>query len=279
MAHFQRLQTWRFIASSEYGGKTLQVPRPCKTDIAWQRMGFKSQLIELLRNSANVNQFVDVGANTGQTMLEVFSQNPAIEYFGFEPNPQAFSCLQQLALTLGINANLFPWACGTSSEPASFFASSPEDCSATLLPQIRPDTYAKCNPISIASYPLDISLKPHSISSCFIMKVDVEGFENEVLTGGAQVIKGKRPYILCEVLHAHRSSELGLNNSRKGLLESFLAETEYSIWQIELSPQDRNTLTGLKKISGFPKNVLWRDAPHMCDFLFAPKELAVPQFD
>ena len=224
---------------------------------------------------ANIHQFVDVGANLGQTMLEVFLNNQQIEYFGFEPNPQAFACLQELALSNQINANLFPWACGINCHPATFYSSSIEDCSATLAPEIRPDTYSGCSPTHIACYPLDVSLSSHQLTSCFIMKIDVEGFENEVLAGAKDLIRVKRPFILCEVLHAHRDSEIGLNNARKALLDSFLKELQYNIFQIHLSAQDRNTFQGMTQISSLPKNLLWRTAPHTCDFLFVPQEFDI----
>lgn len=270
MGHFQRIQAWQHIADDQ--PPIFPAPAGRKTDVRWSSTGFKSSVIQKIANISNVNQFVDVGANVGQTMLEVFYGNPSIEYYGFEPNPQAFVCLQDLASSIQINSNLFPWACGIDSEPARIYSSSIEDCSATLLSEIRPDTYYGLNPAHIASYPLDISLKPYQLGSCFIMKVDVEGFENEVLAGAQQLLQAKRPFILCEVLHAHRDSEVGLNNARKTLLEDFLKKMEYSIFQIHLSPRDRNTFEGLGEIHSFPRNLLWRSAPHTCDFLFMPQE-------
>jgi hypothetical protein len=107
------------------------------------------------------------------------------------------------------------------------------------------------------------------------MKVDVEGFENEVLTGAQELLKAKRPFVLCEVLHAHRDSEVGLNNARKLLLEGLLREMNYDILQIYLSPDDRNTFQGLSPIDAFPKDLLWKSAPHTCDFIFVPKEISL----
>jgi len=270
MGQFQRIQTWQLMADDL--PPIFSAPVGRRTDVRWTSAGFKSSVIQKIASISNVNQFVDVGANVGQTMLEVFSGNPRIEYYGFEPNPHAFVCLHDLATSIQIKSNLFPWACGIYSEPVNFYSSSIEDCSATMLPEIRPDTYSGLNPAHIASYPLDISLKPYQLSSCFIMKVDVEGFENEVLAGAQQLLQAKRPFILCEVLHAHRDAEVGLNNGRKALLEDFLKKMKYSIFQIHLSPRDRNTFEGLGRIDGFPRNILWKSAPHTCDFLFVPQE-------
>ena len=275
MAHLQKSQAWQ-VNDGTGLQPIFRLPIARKTEVRYAANGFKSTLMQKIRHIANINQFVDVGANLGQTMLEVFSDNQEVEYFGFEPNPQAFSCLQELASAIPINAHLFPWACGVKSSPASFYSSSIEDCSATLLPEIRPDTYSGCNPTHIASYPLDISLLNSTLTSCFTMKIDVEGFENEVLSGAKNLLTEKRPFIFCEVLHAHRNSEIGLNNARKTLLESFLNVNDYSIFQIHLDPTDRSTYRGLTQINALPKNILWRSGPHTCDFFFVPRECEKP---
>ena len=266
-----RQVVWQGSSSPELEGRTF-MPPPRSTQIRWSDSGFKSAIVEQLKAYANSSQFLDVGANLGQTMLEMWSLNQDVEYFGFEPNPQAFACLQDLARSIQIKAELYPWACGASSSPASFFASSIEDCSATLLPQIRPNTYPSQPPTHVATYPLDQSPGIDRLSPCFVMKIDVEGFENEVLRGSEKTIRNKRPFILCEVLHAHRESEIGLNNARKSQLKFWLDKNGYRIMEVNLSREDRNTYLGLTEIGDFRKNVLWKDSPHSCDFLFVPIE-------
>lgn len=267
----QRQVIWQ-VPSAPDQQVAWKIPSPRATRISWNSSGFKSSIVKLLEAFANTSQFIDIGANVGQSMLEIWMLNSEVEYFGFEPNPQAFVCLQDLASALRICADLFPWACSAASVPSSFYASSQEDCSATLVPQIRPDTYAGQLPTRVAAYPLDQSLSQERLSSYFVMKIDVEGFENEVLIGAEKIVSSKRPFILCEVLHAHRETEIGLNNARKSQLECWLKQRNYRIMQVQLDPGDRNTLIGLEGVDEFPKNLLWKSSPHSCDYLFVPEE-------
>ncbi len=234
---------------------------------------FKSDIFCLFSRLTAARQFVDVGVNVGQTLLEVMSLNGEIDYFGFEPNIEAFSCAKSLAKGNDFKVNLFPWACSDKSSPLEIFMESTPDSSATVIRDIRPDTYEKIKPMPIASYPLDQTFYPVSQHG-FMLKVDVEGGENEVFAGASRLIKEKRPLVLCEVLHAHRPTEIDFNNSRKVALRDFLTDANYDIFLINLSPSDREDFLGIQKIDHFPLHQLWRDSPHTCDYMFLPRELA-----
>lgn len=237
---------------------------------------FKSSLLKKFQSFAYTNYFVDIGANYGQTLTEVNAFNSSIKYFGFEPNPEAFRLLQKIARLNGINAQLYPWACTSEAKPIELFASSEIDSGATILPEIRPDTYENTQGIWIAGYPLDCIL-PDSIPKNFVMKIDVEGSENEVLKGATKILENKRPLILCEVLHAHRSSETNHNNSRKKEIEDLLLNYNYNIFMCTLNKENRDELEKIEKIAEFPKNIIWKDSPHTCDFVFVPNEIS-PNF-
>lgn len=269
----QRVVTWKGKCSPvARDGEAIALPSSHTTNIGWSKLGFKSALLHRLRKYCNTLQFVDVGANVGQTLLEVGSSNPDLEYFGFEPNPHAFTCLQELVEQLGVKAHLYPWACGDSSVPAHLYSSSAADDSATLIPNIRPDTYANRLPSWIARYTLDQSICLDSLTAAFVLKIDVEGGENEVLAGAENVLSAKRPLIICEVLHAHQTDQIGLNNARKKLLEAFLFDHKYEIYQIGLPIESRNKLLGISRSDSFPRDVIWSHSPHTCDYLFAPRE-------
>lgn len=64
----------------------------------------------------------------------------------------------------------------------------------------------------------------------FFLKIDVEGGELQTLQGAEQVLAEWRPIIQCEVLHAHRASELEANNQHKADIAKPLAEHKYLIY-------------------------------------------------
>jgi FkbM family methyltransferase len=236
---------------------------------------FKTSLLKSLESIARTDCFVDVGANLGQTLCEVFAQKPQVKYFGFEPNPEAFRLLRLIADINNIQVTLYPWACTLEAKPFELYATSKVDSGATLLPQIRPNIYEKTIKTWISGYPLD-SILPHSLPENFILKIDVEGSENEVLRGAIDILSSKRPVILCEVLHAHTQTEVDYNNSRKSELENLLAANNYFIYMCTMNTSNREKLETIELISKFPKNIIWKDSPHTCDFVFMPNELPQP---
>ena len=233
---------------------------------------FKLDILRYFSSLTSSDKFVDVGVNVGQTMLEVMAAWPYMQYFGFEPNPQAFCIAKALANANNLNVKLFPWACSNRAAPQELYSISAADSSATTIREIRPDTYQNTIGEFIAAYTLDEVFLDHADFG-FMLKIDVEGAENEVLEGASALLTKYRPLILCEVLHAHRKKELRMNNWRKKLLYDFLVKYDYEVFSICVSSQDRDQFRELKKISGFTLNTLWSQSPHTCDFVFLPKEL------
>jgi FkbM family methyltransferase len=234
---------------------------------------FKTSLIERFKSLARTDYFVDIGANFGQTLAEIFAYNQNIKYFGFEPNPEAFRLLKKIAELNSIEAQLYPWACTSEAKPIELYASSELDSGATILPEIRPDFYEHTRGTWIAGYPLD-SVLPDSIPQSFVLKIDVEGSENEVLKGATKILAEKRPFILCEVLHAHRKNEIEHNNLRKKEVENILTAHNYCIYACTMNSSNREKLERIERVSELPKNIIYKDSPHTCDFVFIPNEIS-----
>ena len=49
----------------------------------------KSDIFRLFSRLTEARQFVDVGVNIGQALLEVMNADNKLDYFGFEPNIEA----------------------------------------------------------------------------------------------------------------------------------------------------------------------------------------------
>ena len=67
---------------------------------------FKTFLIEILKSYSRTDYFVDVGANCGSSLIEVYGNNPEINYLGFEPNHNSFRFLSKIAKLNQIIASL-----------------------------------------------------------------------------------------------------------------------------------------------------------------------------
>jgi len=238
--------------------------------------GFKSDLCKILVCQGLFPGVVcDVGLNTGQTLLELVGTDlPISRYYGFEPNPAAMAIVERLvSLNPQLSAvQLMPWACSSQDAPLRFFAISETDSGATLNPSIRPDYYQAMAGSMAASYRLDTISKLMQLSRHFFLKIDVEGGETEVLRGATDLLEQWRPIIQCEVLHAHRPSELAANTQHKAELLAILQNHNYALMLCRLS-MDGHRLKGLEPLAGFPSAV-YADSPHTCDYLFVPQELS-----
>lgn len=242
--------------------------------------GFKADLINILSAYAIFPGIIcDLGTNTGQTLLELFGSGLQIKrYYGFEPNPAALAIAERLVRLNPALADvaLMPWACSSVDAPLRFFTIAETDSGATLNPSIRPDWYSQMKGEYAASYKLDSVANLMELAHHFFLKIDVEGGELQALQGAKKVLDDWRPVIQCEVLHAHRVSELVANDQHKADIASLLAEHEYLIYQCQLSESGAR-LISLLQLEGFPSST-YSESPQTCDYLFLPHELKTRLF-
>jgi len=222
---------------------------------------------------------LDVGANTGQTLLELFGTGvPIKRYYGFEPNPAAFSIVKRLVSLNPAFAcvDLLSWACSDVDAPVRFYAIAETDTGATFNPSIRPNWYSNMAGTFAPSYRLDSVARQMELCHHFFLKIDVEGGELQVLQGAAEVLGEWRPIIQCEVLHAHRVSELEANDRHKADVASLLSGHDYLIFQCQLS-ESGTRLASLLRMEAFPSSS-YSKSPQTCDYLFLPHELKTRLF-
>lgn len=245
-------------------------------------LGSKFDLLKYLENRANTGIFLDVGANVGQTMVEAFAFDKSVKYFGFEPNPTAFRHLKVLAQANALAATIFPWACASAPGPLRLYTLGGTDSSATTRPETRGDMYAEGCGQWIASYTLDSIAHALPLEQHFILKIDVEGAEYQVMSGASDMIHKYRPVVICEVLHAHRAEEIDLNDQNKLAIEEFCRTSNYNIYQQIFAEGDfygDGRLLGLKLVTAFEKSKLYIDNRTSNDYVFAPSELGDISYD
>jgi FkbM family methyltransferase len=186
----RRLGLLRFLALDQkvkINEKTFKVSiiEGLNEGILYLQPSFKSDILKFIQPHLPVQQFIDIGANYGQTLLEIYSLIPNIEYYGFEPNLISYYLLDKLAQLNFLSATLFPCACSDSDEMLKIYLTDNPVCSgATIVPGIRPDTYQEVEGSWISTYTLDSLADKISFQKNFILKIDVEGSELQVLRGG-----------------------------------------------------------------------------------------------
>lgn len=183
----------------------------------WQR-SWKTEIIKNLVDPHN-GTFIDVGANLGQTLLDLYTVHPKASWLGFEPNAECSHYVRHLIATKALeNHKLVPIALTDSElKILSLHINSLDstDSSASLLAHLRP-TYAKrhFNLQLVPCFPFDDIRASLNINRIGFVKIDVEGAELEVLMGMRANLAECRPLVLCEVLFTDSLADITVTKER-----------------------------------------------------------------
>jgi FkbM family methyltransferase len=156
-------------------------------------------LFELLcRKDSRV---LDVGANIGMTALALSSICPRGRIAAIEPVPRNFQYLKRNVSQSGLrNIKLFNFALG-SSEGAVLMQGHPSNfaCSFVADNYTIPadDHFSQRVPVKR----LDDIFPELSLDRLDFLKVDVEGFELEVLAGAKDILNTYKPIVFLEMNH------------------------------------------------------------------------------
>jgi FkbM family methyltransferase len=171
-------------------------------------------------------EFVDVGANAGQTLLRYKSLCPKGVYVGFEPNYYAAAYVQDIIDLNGWRESIVvPAGIGDRNVISPLLLANPSDLCATLVPQAQdPGPPAQSRRVLILAAEEAFALA--DVQDPAIIKIDVEGFEAEVLRGLAPVLRRAQPVVICEVLGSGDKETL---RARNATIEDTLRDSGYSI--------------------------------------------------
>ena len=170
--------------------------------------------------------FVDVGANVGQHSLFAAAKVGSTgKVFAFEPIP---SSAEQIRLSK--NRNNFNWltiiqkAVSDSAGKIDFYKYGLSDISSRNLNFIdRP-----AEKIQVEMTTLDTEIKNIGRIDC--IKIDVEGYEMDVLNGAKEIINKHKPVIILEYSPVFYEK---LNQNDSIDIFTFLLDTGYSITDID----------------------------------------------
>jgi FkbM family methyltransferase len=240
--------------------------------LTW-KANWKTHVIKSLMHD-RPGDFIDVGANVGQTLLDFHAAGAGARYVGFEPNPRSFSSLTTL-----IAENQFP-SCvvlpiGLWDRVAILMLyssrGSTTDSGASLDATLRPSRTASGE--AVVCLPFDLVRKDLSIDRISVIKIDVEGSEFEVLSGMRGSLLESRAPVLCEILHADAHADLSLYEQKVNKISSCLGDLGYRALRIE---RQHDQFTGLQEVQAFPVQVWTAESANNCDYLLAPSE-ALPR--
>ena len=140
--------------------------------------------IQKLLGGRTQSFFFDVGANTGQTVSKLRNIAPSAEIHCFEPSIKAFQALKaNTATDKAVTLNNI--ALGAVSETRQFFECGQHTDMSSFL--MLPEGL-KTSVVDVDMTSLDNYCKDNGIVSIDLLKMDVQGFELDVLSGADSMI-------------------------------------------------------------------------------------------
>ncbi|KFN45075.1 FkbM family methyltransferase [Arenimonas oryziterrae] len=194
---------------SNGGHLTLNSPMKCDVarDIYWGqgRREWASEChaidcAEALAGSADL--FLDIGAYSGLFSLVVGQANPGIRVFAYEIVPENYLLLVENVITNRLNRTVSPQLLGIADQPGEI--RMPLKTQQSQLPSSLSLSSSFPEGLSVPLARLDDLFGDFSGKAFF--KIDVEGFEPGVLTGGREFLARIRPDMICEVLESADTS-------------------------------------------------------------------------
>lgn len=140
---------------------------------------------------------MDIGANAGVLSLEMVAQNgPDGQVYAFEPNPEAYRLLEQAIAKNGLEERLRlnPQALGTRTEDVTLSIPDVNNGAASVRePQPGEDS------ITIPVVGFNAWWAEQGRPAIDFVKIDVEGFEREVVAAMQPLLARDRPSLVLEV--------------------------------------------------------------------------------
>lgn len=141
---------------------------------------------------------LDIGVNFGETLLnfaKLTGENGKV--YGFEPMPAIYKkCLNNVSLNSFKNIALENFALSDTNEILVVNDPLNGNSGGTYVSKLSSDN---ANQITINSVTLDAYVLQNGINHIDFIKIDVEGYETNVVKGAIETIKKFKPFIYVEV--------------------------------------------------------------------------------
>jgi FkbM family methyltransferase len=161
--------------------------------------------VALGRFDPSIKTIFDVGANVGDVTLHMLEVFPAATIYAFEPCASTFGVLSQRVAESPHWSRVKLFNLGLYDESSSLTLNITSHHGANSLVGITPE-YHVANPHiqetageEIELVRLDDFIRAQGVTHIDLMKIDVEGAEYQVISGGSDSMKSMVDAVMCEI--------------------------------------------------------------------------------
>jgi FkbM family methyltransferase len=160
-------------------------------DIKWRKRNPSWNLLGL--RNYKIDTIIDIGANTGQFAKEILKIYPYAKLYSFEPLPKPYQALSEWAINQETyKIHTFNIALGPIKQKVVMNLHLDHSPSSSILTstKLNGDLYPqtiKQNLIEVQQDTLDNIMKDIKLNGNILIKMDVQGYENMVISGGKEV--------------------------------------------------------------------------------------------
>ena len=153
------------------------------------------ELKDVFKKTRYIENIIDVGSNKGQFALLARIYYPKCSIYSFEPQNKYIKIQKKIFYK---NINFFNFCLGAKNHTMTLNITEKEDSSSLLKPNILNESIYKIKKkINVKIKTLDSLLSKKKLNNS-IMKIDVQGFEYQVLKGSLKSLS-KIKYIILEL--------------------------------------------------------------------------------
>lgn len=195
----------------------------------------RTELFDLVKDGMTV---FDIGTNIGHVLLTFANKNITGKNFGFEPVPHIYErAKKNISLNNFNNIVLNNVALSDTSEDLVIQLANTHHSGSSRLGK-KNETSNNNNSTIIKAITLDEFVQQNKIEKIDFMKIDVEGFEKNILAGAKQTLKNFKPLLFVEINDKAQKMQNFSGKELIALLESF----DYTIYSINGERIDKNKL-------------------------------------
>lgn len=140
----------------------------------------------------NIKTIIDIGANTGQFATLMHGLLPDARIYSLEPLPDCFEALQKNIAAIPV-ATAHPFAVGAKSGTSMIQRSAFTPCTSFLKKTRQLDEEfgagGEVSEVAVEVVTLDDFIEQIDVQDELMIKMDVQGFELEVIKGGLAAFK------------------------------------------------------------------------------------------